>query len=66
MSVVLKPFHVKDPQNDMYLATDPNPARAADTNDLRPGRDLGHDLEVVGPGSGGRSSRYILVRSWPV
>ena len=24
MSVVLKPFHVKDPQNDMYLATDPH------------------------------------------
>ena len=23
MSVVLKPFHVKDPQNYMYLATDP-------------------------------------------
>ena len=24
MSVVLKLFHVKDPQNDMYLATDPH------------------------------------------
>ena len=24
MSLVLKPFHVKDPQNDMYLATDPH------------------------------------------
>ena len=24
MSVVFKPFHVKDPQNDMYLATDPH------------------------------------------
>ena len=24
MSVVLKHFHVKDPQNDMYLATDPH------------------------------------------
>ena len=24
MSVVLKPFHVKDPQNDIYLATDPH------------------------------------------
>ena len=24
MSVMLKPFHVKDPQNDMYLAMDPH------------------------------------------
>ena len=24
MSVVLKPFHVKDPQNDIYLDTDPH------------------------------------------
>ena len=24
MSVVLKLFHVKDPQNDVYLATDPH------------------------------------------
>ena len=28
MSVVLKPFHVKDPQNDMYLATAHGPPEA--------------------------------------
>ena len=24
LAVVLKPFHVKDPHNDMHLATDPH------------------------------------------